>query len=488
MCTCGQPNHPGEPCNEHKKCINCEGQHAADSRECPRMKEEIVIQRVRTLEKISYLEAKRKICICGRPKHDTTPCDTPMHCVNCEGEHAANSRACPKMKEEIAIQKVRTMEKLSYLEAKKKVIRPIPQKSYSEIAATTNPTKKPRLPKLFCNPTAAKNLREMNRIIAADISDQTDFKDLHAMIYAGAFAVLKLNDQRPTDVTSRKGTKRQPAWESRLSKNIDNIRSDIAILTQYQKPTYSQRVKKKGDTIMRRYTSEENPTIVEVLDLLKQRLLALSQRVKRYKKSSQRRKQNILFHRNQRAFYKSVGKESDRTLQGKTSFPNTEDIRHFWSGIWSNPREHRTAHWYQQEKARTSIQAMLSWTITKDDVVKAIGRTSNWRAPGPDGVHNYWIKAFTSTHQQLAKCYSTFLERPETIPEFLTTGVTYLIPKTEQYTADPAKYRPITCLSTAYKLLTAILADKVHNHLERNTYWMRNRRDVGRAQEDVKNN
>ncbi|CAH2016975.1 unnamed protein product [Acanthoscelides obtectus] len=337
-----------------------------------------------------------------------------------------------------------------------------------DVAIPNNPTKKPRLPKLFCNPTAAKNLREMNRIIAADISDQTDFKDLHAMIYAGAFAVLKLNDQRPTDVTSRKGTKRQPAWERRLSKNIDNIRSDIAILTQYQKPTYSQRVKKKGDTIMRRYTSEENPTIVEVLDLLKQRLLALSQRVKRYKKSSQRRKQNILFHRNQRAFYKSVGKESDRTLQGKTSFPNTEDIRHFWSGIWSNPREHRTAHWYQQEKARTSIQAMLSWTITKDDVVKAIGRTSNWRAPGPDGVHNYWIKAFTSTHQQLAKCYSTFLERPETIPEFLTTGVTYLIPKTEQYTADPAKYRPITCLSTAYKLLTAILADKVHNHLERN--------------------
>ncbi|CAH2019635.1 unnamed protein product [Acanthoscelides obtectus] len=194
-----------------------------------------------------------------------------------------------------------------------------------------DPTKKPRLPKLFCNPTAAKNLREMNRIIAADISDQTDFKDLHAMIYAGAFAVLKLNGQRPTDVTSRNGTKRQPAWERRLSKNIDNIRSDIAILTQYQKPTYSQRVKKKGDTIMRRYTSEENPTIVEVLDLLKQRLLALSQRVKRYKKSSQRRKQNILFHRNQRAFYKSVGKESDRTLQGKTSFPNTEDIRHFWS-------------------------------------------------------------------------------------------------------------------------------------------------------------
>ncbi|CAH2020374.1 unnamed protein product [Acanthoscelides obtectus] len=60
MCTCGQPNHPGEPCNEHKKCINCEGQHAADSRECPRMKEEVAIQRVRTLEKISYLEAKRK--------------------------------------------------------------------------------------------------------------------------------------------------------------------------------------------------------------------------------------------------------------------------------------------------------------------------------------------------------------------------------------------------------------------------------------------
>ncbi|CAH1992809.1 unnamed protein product [Acanthoscelides obtectus] len=165
--------------------------------------------------------------------------------------------------------------------------------------------KKASAAQTICNPTAAKNLREMNRIIAAEISDQTDFKDLLAMIYAGAFAVLKLNGQRPTDVISRNGTKRQPAWERRLSKNIDNIRSDIDILTQYQKPTArEQRI--------RSYTTRE------------------------------------------------------------TSFPNTEDIRHFWSGIWSNPREHRTAHWYQQEKARTSIQAMLSWTITKDDVVKAI--------------------------------------------------------------------------------------------------------------------
>ncbi|CAH2017669.1 unnamed protein product [Acanthoscelides obtectus] len=144
-----------------------------------------------------------KSCTCVNPITQESRASEQKKCINCEGQHAADSRECPRMKEEVAIQRVRDARKISYLEAKR--------------------------------------------------------KDLHAMIYAGAFAVLKLNGQRPTDVTSRNGTKRQPAWERRLSKNIDNIRSDIAILTQYQKPTYSQRVKKKGDTIMRRSSKKTQP-------------------------------------------------------------------------------------------------------------------------------------------------------------------------------------------------------------------------------------
>lgn len=52
------------------------------------------------------------------------------------------------------------------------------------------------------------------------------------------------------------------------------------------------------------------------------------------------------------------------------------------------------------------------------------------------------------------------------MPPFLTQGVTYLIPK-GQDTRDPANYRPITCLPTLYKIITSIVARKIHQHCER---------------------
>ena len=46
-------------------------------------------------------------------------------------------------------------------------------------------------------------------------------------------------------------------------------------------------------------------------------------------------------------------------------------------------------------------------------------------------------------------------------------GTTYLLAKS--YNAkDPKNYRPVTCLSTTYKLLTLVLTDRTYSHLEKN--------------------
>jgi hypothetical protein len=46
------------------------------------------------------------------------------------------------------------------------------------------------------------------------------------------------------------------------------------------------------------------------------------------------------------------------------------------------------------------------------------------------------------------------------MPEWLTTGTAYLLPKSED-TKEPKNYRPITCLSTMYKTLTGITARRI---------------------------
>jgi hypothetical protein len=51
------------------------------------------------------------------------------------------------------------------------------------------------------------------------------------------------------------------------------------------------------------------------------------------------------------------------------------------------------------------------------------------------------------------------------MPDWLTTGITYLIPKSGD-TKEPKNYRPITCLSTMYKTLTGIIARRISVHLE----------------------
>ena len=62
------------------------------------------------------------------------------------------------------------------------------------------------------------------------------------------------------------------------------------------------------------------------------------------------------------------------------------------------------------------------------------------------------------------------LKTPTLTPGWMTKGITFLIPKNAD-TSSPKNYRPITCLSTTYKLLTSILSDSIYKHLEENNLY-----------------
>lgn len=78
-----------------------------------------------------------KICACGQPPHEP-PCSDNKKCVNCQGPHSAGYKNCPTYKVENAIQKVKTIEKITYSEAKKKVTVSTPKPNISYSAATTS--------------------------------------------------------------------------------------------------------------------------------------------------------------------------------------------------------------------------------------------------------------------------------------------------------------------------------------------------------------
>lgn len=51
----------------------------------------------------------------------------------------------------------------------------------------------------------------------------------------------------------------------------------------------------------------------------------------------------------------------------------------------------------------------------------------------------------------------------DSIPAWFVKGRTVLIPK-EGCQGRPEQYRPITCLNTAYKLLTAVMTEVLYDH------------------------
>ena len=63
--------------------------------------------------------------------------------------------------------------------------------------------------------------------------------------------------------------------------------------------------------------------------------------------------------------------------------------------------------------------------------------------------------------------FTNILKIPETAPEWLTEGTTYLLPKSQE-TQNSKNYRPITCLTTTYKILTSIITERMYTFLEEN--------------------
>ena len=72
----------------------------------------------------------------------------------------------------------------------------------------------------------------------------------------------------------------------------------------------------------------------------------------------------------------------------------------------------------------------------------------------------------------MALNFTNILQNPETAPEWLTEGATYLLPKSQEI-QNPKNYRPITCLTTTYKILTSIITERMYTFLEKTRSFSR---------------
>ena len=88
---------------------------------------------------------KNEVCTkCGQEGHtDHQECKNEAKCVNCQGKHESNDKECPKWKQEKEIQRIRAERGISYIEAKKQMdIFNCVKTTYAQAAAATKPVVK----------------------------------------------------------------------------------------------------------------------------------------------------------------------------------------------------------------------------------------------------------------------------------------------------------------------------------------------------------
>ena len=104
-------------------------------------------------------------------------------------------------------------------------------------------------------------------------------------------------------------------------------------------------------------------------------------------------------------------------------------MENFWREIYGKKVQHNgEVGWIKNQYQQ--IPSMEWSPICEKDVAEALRTTLNWKAPGRDQIPNFWLKQLTATHKHIAAIFNKLIEEDQ-IPEGLTAGVTFLIPKNE---------------------------------------------------------
>ncbi|XP_055589130.1 uncharacterized protein LOC129741432 [Uranotaenia lowii] len=96
----------------------------------------------------NHCKGNQACAMCGQMFHGSSECASLPKCINCSGDHSALSRTCPKYIDEMEIQRIRTNDRVSIGEARRRRRQQVPEipvftRSYAQVAQEIPTSKSP---------------------------------------------------------------------------------------------------------------------------------------------------------------------------------------------------------------------------------------------------------------------------------------------------------------------------------------------------------
>ena len=223
---------------------------------------------------------------------------------------------------------------------------------------------------------------------------------------------------------------------------------------------------RKARKVRNRNNVTDEYSLLTAKETLKQKIQVTAQRLRRYDKRNRLYRQNKIFKTDAKKFYREIGKGTINIEEPHVD----EEMTKFWNDIWRKEKDfNNEAEWIRREEERMNEVEEQEWEVINIEKLRsALTKSHEWKTPGVDKISNFWLNCLISTHKQMALNLTNLLQNPETAPAWLSEGTTYLLPKSQE-SQNPKNYRPITCLTTTYKILTSTIIERMYTFLEENS-------------------
>ena len=133
--------------------------------------------------------------------------------------------------------------------------------------------------------------------------------------------------------------------------------------------------------------------------------------------------QNRTFKNEERKFYQQVGGDDTNIYQQ----PDARETGQFLSKI-RQPREHSKNWIINMAKKFEGLDEGTKAEIHIDLLRMTLKKYQIGSMSGHDGIHGFWFKKFTTTHETLALEMNRCLQEAH-VPEWITKGMAILIQK-----------------------------------------------------------
>ena len=135
-----------------------------------------------------------------------------------------------------------------------------------------------KLSKLKNDKKLKRVVKTLDKIIEETSTDNMDLTTINQMQYTAVLLMTnKITLPKPT--TNRKLRGRPPAWQQRLQKQIDQLRGDMAIITEYTNGNTTNKVRRKLKTILKKHKITADEQLIAYKEDLKQEVQAKAQRI-----------------------------------------------------------------------------------------------------------------------------------------------------------------------------------------------------------------